>query len=194
MIIISRNPDRPFLKESVSSPDVPSEKAAKDYKEAVQSIETSGKLGVWGTMLAYIQKITDFANDPRLKVVMDFLELFGTFLKAASSEDAQAIAELLYTEDNILFMKRLAESFKTTFEDTAGLNLSLLILDKTFKALGFSVDDFVKKLVDLIATFPRLGTDLGGTFVNAVKNGFIDALKNIDWEEIIKDIIEDHFD
>ena len=173
---------------------VPSERASKDYKEAVGSIETSGKLGVWSIMLAYVQKLTDFANDPRLQVVMDFLELFGKFLKAASSEEAGEIAELLYKEENIDMMDKLAKSFKTTFEDAQGLNLSMLILTTTMDQLGISIEDITTNWTDFVTkmgTFPTVGANLGTTFVNSVKKGFTDALEEIDWEDIIKDIIED---
>ena len=149
--------------------------------------------------------------------------MFGIFLNAESAEAAGLLAEHLFNEDNIEIMKDLAKATNEATISVEDLTRSIIVWNTIFKtlapgydALNKAMEPYREEIEWMRDNIPRVtfqvsafnteigliptnleGVDLsslGLEMVTSIKNGFIDALKDIDWEEIIKDIIEEHFD
>ena len=198
---------------------VMSDKAARDFKDSMESIENSGKMGVYLQLIELVEKLTMFKGDPRIEQIMRFFSLYEKFWRAAASEDAAAIAEVLYAPENIAAMKEFAE---TMYDLRQGLinsekfrNAFIVWLDEStrkYVLLGDAMttwfDESTRKytlageaLVSYGDEMTSIGDGIIGEFrkmpaliVGDIKSGFKSALKDIDWEEIIIDIIEEHFD
>ena len=87
-----------------------SDKGAKDFKEGMGSIEKASKTGGLMMLVDMFMKMADITENPMLKVIISFFELFGTFLNSAGAENAKILAEALFTEENVQIMEDLAKA------------------------------------------------------------------------------------
>lgn len=172
------------------------EKSTKDFKDGMSSIENAGKMGVYAKITSLTEKLYSIANDPRVEVLMNFLELWGKFLRELNAEEAGEIAEFLFNPENIRILKATAKAFKLITEGSTSLTEKLLILNDTLKV----VDDKIQIITDSlhqvalgIAAIPAQLKSLGSDIVSVIKKDFKSALKEIDWKDIIVEIIEDQF-
>ena len=112
------------------------DKGAKDFKEGMGAIQTTAKLGGFALIADMFTKITDLGNNPSLKILLSFFELFGVFLNAAGAENAKILAEALFTEENVQIMKDLAEATNDAMLSTQELTDGLLAWGIVFKQLA----------------------------------------------------------
>ena len=175
------------------SPEI-SEKAAKEYKDATESIERAASVGAYTQLLSLFGMLMKFATDPRIEVVMKFLNLFNKFFDKAASEDAGTWAEALFNEDNIDIMEQLANRFYRFSAEGGSMNTVLIDLVNNWSQVTNLITDFstevlklTKPLSDAHNETKKLNSELDSL------KGVIKEIKDINLSSWFDDLL-DYFD
>ena len=137
-----------------------SDKAAKEYKDATESIERAASVGAYTELLSLFGMLMKFATDPRIETVMKFLNLFNKFFDKAASKDAGAWAEALYNEDNIDIMEQLADRFYRFSAEGGSLNTVLIDLVNNSPQVTKSITDFSNEVLKLTKPLRDANTEI----------------------------------
>ena len=174
--------------------EYPSEKAAKQYKDATESIERAASVGAYTELLSLFGMLMKFATDPRIEVVMKFLNLFNKFFDKAASKDAGAIAEALYNEDNIDLMEQLADRFYRFSAEGGSMNTMLIDLVNNWPQVTKAVEDFGNEVLRLTKPLSDARNEIAQTNseLNALKSVMKD-IKDINLSSWFDDLLE-YFD
>ena len=171
-----------------------SDKAAKEYKDATESIERAASVGAYTELLSLFGMLMKFATDPRIEVVMKFLNLFNKFFDKAASEDAGGIAEALYNEDNITFLEQLAQAFYDMSAAGGSWQVSLDHAIESLPQVTKATEDFVNEILKLTKPFTDITTEISKT--TSELNALASVLKKItdidisDWFEELLDELD----
>lgn len=176
-----------------------SEKSARDFKDAMESIETSGKMGTFTTFSAFLTLVMDIIGSPFIKNWTDLFKLMQRFFDMGGAEAAAKWRAELFSEQNIKDLEAMAAGWRLVSNAITDTMLGIKAALAPGGALDIPLQPIIDKWVeDINKFFNTIGKTmfqgLGSEAVVGIKTGFIAALKDIDWEDIIKDIIEDHFD
>ena len=170
-----------------------SEKSTRDFKDGMQSIEFAGKAGIYNQLLELVNKLTQFSSDPRIEQIVKFFELYEKFWRAAASEDAGKIAEILFAPENVANMKEFAEWMYD-------LRQGLINSEKFRNAFMVWLDESTQKYTKLGEAIETVTGDIEAQFkampakfVSMIKEGFRDASSGLsDWiKDWVEDMIED---
>lgn len=164
-----------------------SEKSTRDFKDGMESIETAGKMGAYSQLIELFDKLFQISTDPRIEQIMKFFELYTKFLRVAGMEDAGRIAEKLYAPENVQALKDLAEGMDRAKKGAAGSTEGIEKMAEAYDNATKAIEGFTTAAGAIPAALSSLGSDI----VKAIKKGFIGAIGNIDWEDIIEDAIEE---
>lgn len=168
-----------------------SEKSAKEFKDATESIERAGSLGVYTQLITLVTALFSFATDPRIETVMKFLNLFNDFFRAAASEDAGGIAEKLFTDDNIDWLKKIAEAFYEASAAGGTLNVSINNITRDWEELTRITTDFVTEILKLTKPFKDAATEISKTNTELTKiKNTMKAITDIDLSDWLEDLLE----
>ena len=161
------------------------EKAAKETKSMFSKMIESasgGYIGMIATIFEYLMNA-----DPALKTLTRFFETFTKFMEMHGAERAGAMAERLYSEENLKAMNDLAKAVQETNVLITGTVNAVLDLKEALKGL-----DGVLLAIDWDAIGKDWAT-MPARFVQMMKDGFEDASSGLsNWfEDWFKEMIED---
>ena len=127
-----------------------SEKAAKEYKEAAESIERAGKLGTFTQLSAVIAMITALVTNPYLETFTKFYETLQKFYSAETAENVARINEHLYNEDNIKFWQDLTAAVAHFGDGANDAIISTGDLLNALDALNIAMPHITKAWDDMV--------------------------------------------
>ena len=179
-----------------------SDRAAKDYSDAIESIERSSKIGAFNDILMIVDRLAAIKDNPMLNVALSWLELLSTMINAEFADSAQKLAETLFSEETLSRMERMAAA-AGVLNDTLGVGIDTFnALDAQMKATDESaslymgalehLEYIVDKNINDIGLFSGALGHLTYIIINgeAAAKGLTDALEDaidkvIDfWEEV----------
>ena len=99
-----------------------SDRAAKDYSNAIASIERSSKIGAFNDILSIVDRLAAIKDNPMLNVALSWLELLSTMINAEFADSAQKLAETLFSEETVSRMERMADA-AGVLNDTMGAGI-----------------------------------------------------------------------
>ena len=168
-----------------------SEKASKNYKDAAESVERAGSLGVYSQILALVSSLFAFSTDPRIEVVMKFLELFTKFFKEAASEDAGGIAERLFTTENIDWLRKIALAFYEASAAGGTLNASIINTVEAIPQFTKVVEDFHAEILKLTKPLRDANSEISKTNSELTKiKNTLKAITDLDLSDWFEDLLD----
>ena len=115
--------------------EYPSEKASKNLKDAMQSIEFAGTMGIYEKILALMVAVTGAATNPFWGVFTKWFEVFGKFFNAEAAQAAAEFGQWVFNEENIQIMKDIAHESGRGYD-------KLRLVGKELKSINDTIDEW----------------------------------------------------
>lgn len=156
-----------------------SEKSARDFKDAMGSIEDSGKMGTFASMAALYQIMMDFLGSPFIKTFTDMLSTLQKFMDSGGAEAAAKWREALFSDENIKQMEQMRDGW---------YDISNAITD-TYMNIKKTKEELDKiNFIDWLGDVDKMGKDAGQKIIKAIIDGIDDAKDDL--EDYFEDLIE----
>lgn len=139
-----------------------SDKAAKDYSQAMKSIEQTSKMGGWNAMMQMAQRLIDMSENPMVQVFMKFMEYMSTRINAEFAEAAARLAETLFSDRSIEQMDKMADSAGKVADAIIVVNDAFYVLDSALSKISDGrLDAFSGGLDYLAALIEQINLRIG---------------------------------
>lgn len=172
---------------------VMSEKTAKEYKEAMKSIETTTKLGGWSQIVTMASALITLSENPAFQVFMKWLDYISGRINMEFAESAERLAEALFSEETQKSIDTLANTIGAVLKLLWDLNDSINKWNEELKKAtdgrldiwidwGTWFNNFVEDTNRLMEVFRYRGDQL-----KDVIGDIIDKIE--DWIDTIKEML-----
>lgn len=167
-----------------------SEKSARDFKDAMGSIEDAGKMGVFSDFSRLIESMVGAMSSPFVKVWTDFFRTLEKFMSSGGAEAASKWREEMFGDEMIQRMGMMRDTWRAI---TLGVTDAMFAFDAFFDDLEAKIPELQQHMSDYFAQVYAEFALMPNALVSMIKAGFRAATSGLaDWfKEWLEDMIEE---